>query len=73
MPVAATREEGCSKCYGHEREGVARSGKDGRNRAECSLLSVFLSSGVSFLKSRLDDGKEGAAVLPEKRFHVTRV
>lgn len=48
MPVAATREEGCSKCYGHEREGVARSGKDGRNWVEirgvpCSLFFEFRS------------------------------
>lgn len=34
------------------------------------LLSGFLSAGVSFLKSQLDEGEEGAAVLPEKCFHL---
>lgn len=43
MPVAATHEEGCSERYGHEREGVARGGKEGGTglRSEVFLALCF--------------------------------
>lgn len=57
---------------GKEWQEVGRMGGTGL-RSEVFLALFFLSSGVSFLKSWLDEGKEGATVLPEKRFHVTSV
>lgn len=54
---------------GKEWREVGRRGGAGL-RSEVFLLSGFLSAGVSFLKSQLDEGEEGAAVLPEKCFHL---
>lgn len=44
MPEAAARQEGCLEHYGHEREGVARGGREGRSGAEIrGVLALWFS------------------------------
>lgn len=70
MPVAAVYEEGVgSITVPRGREGVVRGAKEGPGwDQKHSLLSVFLSWGGNVLRSRLDEGEEGAEVLPGKCF-----